>query len=114
MPQRFTWNGGDVYLPLKLTYASDQFYGVAVKLKRGVGLQAANAEVDALLQRFAKETPAHFPRGFRAHTKWLNDEICSRLGIVAVFVVGGRWVSAVYRLRQCIDVAFIAGHVAPA
>ncbi len=80
MPQRFTWNGGDVYLPLKLTYASDQFYGVAVKLKRGVSLRAANAEVDALLQRFAKETPASFPRGFRAHTEWLNDEYVHALG----------------------------------
>lgn len=80
MPQRFTWNGGDVYLPLKLAYASDQFYGVAVKLKRGVGLRAANAEVDALLQQFAKETPAHFPQGFRAHTEWLNDEYVHVLG----------------------------------
>jgi predicted permease len=80
LASRFTWNGGDVYLPLKMTYASDQLYGVGIKLKPGVGLRAANAEFDALLHQFAKETPAYFPHRFRAHMERLNAMYANAFG----------------------------------
>jgi ABC-type antimicrobial peptide transport system permease subunit len=45
-----------------------------VKLKPGVSVQAAEAEVQPLLEVFAKQTPTHFPESFRTRLRRLTDE----------------------------------------
>jgi predicted permease len=74
LPRRFAWVLADVYLPLKITNDPAQPLGVYVRLKRGVGLQAADAEFQSLLEQFAKETPARYPDRFRVRSKRLIDQ----------------------------------------
>jgi putative ABC transport system permease protein len=75
LPARFAWNMGDVYLPLKITSDPNALLWLSgVKLKPGVTPQAAEAEFQAALQAFAKQSPAHFPENFRVHIRPLTDE----------------------------------------
>ena len=80
MPSRFTWGDGDVYLPLKLNNDPATEFGAHLRLKPGVSRAAANAELQSLLQQFAKDTPAHFPTTFHVALQGLNDQFVERLG----------------------------------
>ena len=80
MPPRFTWQDAAVYVPLKLTSDASIQYNPLVRLKPGVTYAAANAELQPLFEQFAKETPSHFPKKFRAHVKGLNEQFEERLG----------------------------------
>jgi predicted permease len=80
MPSRFTWDDADVYVPLKLTNDASITYGPLVKLKAGVTHAAANAELQPLLEQFAKETPSHFPKKFRVRVQGLNEQFVEHLG----------------------------------
>ncbi len=80
LPARFTWWGADVYLPLKITNDSSIQYDVFVKLKPGITHAAANSELQALLEQFAKETPNHFPKKFRVRVRGINDYYVEHLG----------------------------------
>jgi len=51
-----------------------------MRLRPGVTHAAANAELQPLLEQFAKETPSHFPKKFRVHVKGLNEQYVSHLG----------------------------------
>lgn len=88
LPSRFTWEDADVYLPLKLTNDSNLTYGPLVRLKPGVTHAAANAELQPLLEEFAKETPSHFPKKFRARIKGLNDQFMEHLGPSLFLLLG--------------------------
>ncbi len=46
-----------------------------MKLKPGVSLATANAEIGALLHQFAKQTPQEFPQRFRMHLEHISDRI---------------------------------------
>src|SRR5262249_44741797 len=75
LPPRFAWTGADVYLPLRVTNDPDGLLWLScVKLKPGVSPQAAQVELQSLLQLFAKETPAHFPENFCVQVQRLTDE----------------------------------------
>ena len=80
LPSRFTWEDADVYLPLKITNDASIDYGPLVRLKPGVTHAAANAELQPLLEQFAKETPTHFPKKFRVRVKGLNERYVEQLG----------------------------------
>ena len=80
LPSRFTWDDADVYLPLKLTNDPSVQYGPLLRLRPGVTHAAANAELQPLLEQFAKETPTHFPKQFRVQVKGLNDQFVEKLG----------------------------------
>jgi predicted permease len=66
MPRRFAFNDtlgtGDVYLPRSLLQGN--FYTPWLKLKAGVSMEQANAEVGQLVHHFAKEFPSRFPNKF--------------------------------------------------
>jgi len=80
LPSRFTWEDADVYVPLKLTNDANITYGPLVRLKPGVTFAAANAELQPLLEQFAKQTPDHFPKKFRVHVRGLNEQFVEHLG----------------------------------
>ena len=80
VPSRFTWNDADVYLPLKITNDPHITYAPLMKLKPGVTLAAANAELQPLLEQFAKETPDHLPKKFRVHVRGINERYVEHLG----------------------------------
>ena len=79
--QRFTWEDGDVYLPLKITQDPTRSYYVGIRLKPGVTHAQADAALAPLIDEFAKETPTHFPTDkFRFRVVGLNDDFMQRLG----------------------------------
>ncbi len=80
MPSRFTWQDADVYLPLKLPGGANDVYDPTIRLKPGITHAAANAELQPLLEQFAKETPSHFPKKFRVKVKGLNEHYVAHLG----------------------------------
>jgi predicted permease len=80
MPSRFAWQDADVYLPLKVPGGANDLYDPTIRLRPGVTYAAANAELQPLLEQFAKETPSHFPKKFRVHLKGLNEQYVAHLG----------------------------------
>jgi predicted permease len=73
MPRSFAFNDtlgvGDVYLPRSLLHDSvkppiEWPYTPWIKIKRGVSLESADAELGAIVRQFARETPRHFPEKF--------------------------------------------------
>jgi putative ABC transport system permease protein len=78
---RFTWEDGDVYLPLKVTQDPIKAYYTGLRLKPGVPHETANAALQPLIEQFAKETPKHFPTGhFQFHVVGLNEQFVRELG----------------------------------
>jgi len=67
LPPRFRWGTADVYTPLAVTSDPNRIYLVDARLKPGVSYERAEAQMQPLLEQFARETPQHFPAAFRAH-----------------------------------------------
>ncbi len=80
MPSRFTIGDAAVYLPLKLTNDSSVYLVPRIRLRPGVTRTVANAELQPLLEQFAKETPGHFPKKFRVHVRGIIDRYAEHLG----------------------------------
>lgn len=85
---RFTWGDGEVYLPLKLTADPVRSYFPLTRLKPGVTRAAATAELQPLLEEFAKQTPTHFPKHFRLVLAGLNDHFVERIGGTLYLLLG--------------------------
>jgi putative ABC transport system permease protein len=78
---RFTWDDGDVYLPLKVTQDPVRAYYVGLRLKPGVTHAMANSALTPLIAEFAKETPDHFPKTKYSFTVvGLNEDFIKQLG----------------------------------
>ena len=75
----FTWGwGADVYLPQEI--GNPQGGGVVVKLRPGVSIAAADAELQPLLERFEKEQPGSYPPKFKADIHPLTWETTRNIG----------------------------------
>src|SRR5258708_18492556 len=73
----FTWGwGADVYLPEEASAGG----GVVVRLRPGVSLAAADAELQPLLERFANEMPHSFPPKFKVDIRPLTYETTRNMG----------------------------------
>jgi predicted permease len=79
MPQDYTWEP-DLYTPMSLLPTRERNVLPVMKLKPGVSLAAANAEIDALVHQFSKETPQYFPSRFRMHLEHITDRIVTAVG----------------------------------
>jgi len=83
MPQRFNGYDAGVWLPLGLGPGADgtsfpvkdpEVIWAMARLKKGVTLQAAAADVDAILHRLAQANPGeHYPQRFKVVTRTLLD-----------------------------------------
>ena len=80
MPSRFTINDADVYLPLKITNDPTVTFTPRIRLRPGVTHAAADAELQPLLEQFAKETPTHFPKKFQVHVRGIIERYMEHLG----------------------------------
>jgi predicted permease len=75
----FTWGwGADVYLPQEI--GSAQGGGVVVKLHPGISLATADAELEPLLDQFAKEQPREYPSKFKVDIRPLTYETTRNMG----------------------------------
>src|SRR5438034_178218 len=75
VPPRFRWGNSDVYKPLAMSSDPNRIYIVDARLKAGVSHQRAEAEMQPLLEQFAKETPGHFPQDIRVHVTSLTSAV---------------------------------------
>jgi predicted permease len=77
---RFTWGGGDVYLPLKLMRDPGRTSIVDLLLRPGVSRATADAALQPLVEQFANYAPNDFPDVFKVRVEGLNDWVVSSMG----------------------------------
>lgn len=87
MPRDYAWEP-DLYAPMSLLPTQERNVLTIPKLKPGVSLDRANAEIGALVHEFAKETPQYFPTRFRMHLEHITDRIVTSAGhaLILLFV----------------------------
>src|SRR5262249_39202668 len=88
MPPRFRWREADIYLPLKFTLDPNSGYGITVKIPAGVSRERANAELQPVLEQFAKEMPTRFPESFRVTLRSIIDLYAKPLGPTLYLLFG--------------------------
>jgi predicted lysophospholipase L1 biosynthesis ABC-type transport system permease subunit len=77
MPKNYKWEP-DLFVPMSLLPPDARKVMPYMKLKSGVSLAHANAEIDALVRQFAKERPQDFPRRFRMHLESVTGSILEK------------------------------------
>lgn len=88
MPPRFRWGEADVYMPLAETSDTKLFYGDSVKLRPGVTVAQANAELQPLLDEFRKQTPERYPDTFRVNLRSIVDIYARPLAPILYLLLG--------------------------
>ncbi len=88
VPPRFTWGDDDIYLPAVTTGDPHYYWLTFLKLKPGVKYPAAQAEMQALVERFAKDDPKNYPQDMRVKIVSLNEEVLGRFAGTLVFLFG--------------------------
>jgi predicted permease len=78
VPPRFTWNDGDVYLPMALVPDQHRVVPLMAHSKPGVSFEAVSAELQAMTERFAKSNPDAYPKDFKIRVQSLNDFLLGR------------------------------------
>jgi predicted permease len=69
MPPRFRWREADLYLPLHVKFEPNNYYGVNLRIREGVTKEEANAELQPVLEQFAKATPERYPDKFKVQLR---------------------------------------------
>lgn len=77
MPPRFTKQGADLWKPMTLDRADPEqqrrYVVFQAKLKRGISLERATAEMDIVARRIAKLYPDNYPPKFTVHVvSWVD------------------------------------------
>jgi predicted permease len=88
MPPRFQWDDGEVYLPLKVKQDASLSFGCSIKLRPGVTAAQADAELQPLIEQFAKESPSHYPGSFRVDLRSIVDLYARPLGPTLYLLLG--------------------------
>ena len=88
MPPRFRWGDVDIYLPLKVTQDPNIREAPSLKLKPGVTKAQAAAELQPILEQFAKEHPERFPGGFKLELPSIVDVYARPLGPTLYLLLG--------------------------
>ena len=85
MPPRFGWYGADVFIPDELRRAatrpgdSESSWFLLGRLKPGVSIQQAEADLTVIAHRVAKTHPQRYPRRFAVHVGTLGDSVVGRI-----------------------------------
>ena len=88
MPPRFRWREADIYVPLAMKLDANVYYGTNVRIKRGVAVADANADLQPLLQQFAKESPGRFPDAFQVRLRSIVELYARPLGPKLMLLLG--------------------------
>ncbi len=80
MPPRFRWREADIYMPLKVRPEPNIYYGLTLKLRPGVSTPEANAELQPMLQEFAKQTPGRYPDTFQVNLRSIVELFARPMG----------------------------------
>jgi predicted permease len=88
MPPRFRWRESDIYVPLKVTLNPNIYFGASVKVRPGVTVEQANAELQPIVEQFAKESPERYPDGFRVNLRSIIEMYARPLGPTLYLLLG--------------------------
>jgi predicted permease len=88
MPPRFRWREAAIYLPLKVTLDPNIYFGVSMKVRPGVSFAQANAELQPLLEHFAKLSPTRYPDSFRVDLRSITDVYARPMGPTLYLLFG--------------------------
>jgi predicted permease len=78
---RFRWAyDGDIYVPLQLTQNSAANLLVYLRLKAGTNREAADSQLQPLIERFAAENPKRYPEHFKVAVEDMNSYSFRRVG----------------------------------
>jgi putative ABC transport system permease protein len=88
MPPRFKWGEADLYVPLKVTAEPNDYYGASLKLRPGVSVAQANAELQPILEEFAKQSPTRYPQTFRCDLASITEVYAKPLGPTLYLLLG--------------------------
>jgi predicted permease len=88
MPPRFRWREADIYLPLKVTLDPKIGYGASLKIRPGVSVAQANAELQPILERFARQQPDRYPDGFRVNLRSITEMYAKPFGPTLYLLLG--------------------------
>jgi predicted permease len=88
MPPRFRWREADIYLPLKVTRDPNINYGATFKLRPGVSVAQANAELQPVLERYARQTPDRYPDSFRVALRSITELYAKPFGPTLYLLFG--------------------------
>jgi predicted permease len=78
---RFTFEGGDVFIPFPISSSTVTNYAIYLKLRRGVSGKAAASELTSFFQQFAKQRPDHFPKQIHLEIRMLGYYFERQLGL---------------------------------
>jgi putative ABC transport system permease protein len=80
MPPRFSWYGADVLIPeTKVTGDAIDFRFLLGRLKPGVSIEQAAADLTVIVHRLATVHPEQYPRHFSVHVGRLGDSVLERI-----------------------------------
>lgn len=88
MPPRFRWGAADIYVPLRVTRDPHISFWPSLKLRSGVTAAQAGAELQPLLEQFAKESPDRYPENFHINLRSITDVYAKPLGPTLYLLLG--------------------------
>jgi predicted permease len=88
MPPRFRWREADIYLPLKFTLDPNIYFGVTLKVRPGISTERANAELQPILEQFARQSPTRYPDTFRVNLRSIIELFAKPLGPTLYLLFG--------------------------
>jgi putative ABC transport system permease protein len=88
MPPRFKWGEGEIYLPLHVTQDPHINFASTLKLRPGVTAAQASAELQPILEDFAKQSPERFPEKFRVSLRSIIEVYARPLGPTLYLLLG--------------------------
>ncbi len=85
---RFTWGDSDVYVPYIPTADPHDYRNSFIKLKPGVTLEAANAELQPLILSFKDRDPKNYAPVVRTQTVTLNEQVLGQFSGTLMLLFG--------------------------
>ncbi len=88
MPPRFRWREAEIYVPLKVTLDPNIYLGSLLKIRPGTTYAQANAELQPILEQFAKQSPGHYPDTFRVELRSITELYAKPMGPTLYMLFG--------------------------
>lgn len=88
MPPRFRWGDCDIYVPQKVTGDPKLDFGTSIRLRPGVTAAQADAELQPIIEEFARQSPTNFPDKFRVHMRSIIEIYARPLGPTLYLLLG--------------------------
>jgi len=85
---RFTWGDSDVYVPYTPTGDPHDYRNSFIKLKPGVTLEAANAELQPIILSFKDRDPKNYAPVVRTKTVTLNEQVLGQFSGTLLLLFG--------------------------